>query len=594
MNLKNKQAFSLLEILISLAILAIFVVGIYGGFNLVLKIVMQSRIKIIESGILNEQIEIIRNMSFYDVGIINGSPSGLLVRNSNLNRNGIDFVITRTIRNIDDPYDSTIDGDPKDLTPADYKLVDLEITCGSACGQKNPLKMISFVAPKFLEGDPTRGALFIQVFDANVLPVQGAEVHIVATSTSSTLDMIDTTDNDGMLRLVDLEQGIFAYNVTVSKDGYTTDRTFRADEIENPTKPPLSVEAQGVTSVSFSIDKVASLDINTINSVCAPVSNVNLTVLGTKLLGIEPNIFKINQNIITNVSGNYLLENLEWDAYGLKTADYDLLGTIPALPVNLLPSINQNVKLILGTNTANSLLISVQDSITNQPISNASVRLSATGYNQNKLTGVGFIRQTDWSGGNGQLIFENENKYWSDDLGIDVLETSGDIKLKKIGENYVSNGQLESSVFDLGTNVNFVNLVWEPLGQPLEVGENSVQFQIATSNTSSPATWEYSGYDGTSSTYYNTENVGINSVHNGNRFLRYKLFLKTDSVSSTPIVSDVLVTYITSCTPPGQVYFANLLNQEYSVEVSASGYQTKNTSVTASGDLIFGINLVSE
>jgi hypothetical protein len=518
----------------------------------------------------------------------------LLDRVVSINRNGIDFSITRTIRNIDDPFDGTIDGDPKDLTPADYKVVEIEVSCGDSCKQKNPLKMVTTVAPKFLEGDPSKGALFVQVFDSNVAPVQGANIHVVATSTSSTLDMVDTTDKDGMLRLLDLDSGIFAYNITVTKDGFTTDKTFRTDEIENPIKPPLSVEAQNVTNISFSIDSVSTLDIETLNNACSIIGSVPINVFGTKLLGIDPDIFKVNENITTNLGGEYLLENLEWDSYGIKVSNYDLIGTIPSLPIGLLAGVSQNVKLILGSDTSNSLLVSVQDSITNQPISNASVTLSAEGYSQNKITGVGFIRQTDWSGGSGQNIFENETKYWADDLGIDVLSSAGDIKLKKSGENYMTSGVLESSVFDLGMEVNFVNLIWEPLGQSLDVGTNSVRFQIATSNTSTPESWEYLGYDGTSSTYYNIENISINEIHNAKRYLRYKLFLSTDFVSSTPVVSDVLITYITSCTPPGQVYFSNLLNQEYTVEVSANGYQTKNTSVVVGGDIVFGINLASE
>ncbi|MFA5211593.1 MAG: carboxypeptidase-like regulatory domain-containing protein [Patescibacteria group bacterium] len=592
---KNKKAFSLLEILISIAILSILALGIYAGINLVLKIVFQSRIKIIENGILNEQVEIIRNMSFYDVGIINSSPVGLLERNVVVNRNGIDFNITRTIRNIDDEYDGTIDGEPQDLTPADYKIVEIEITCGEACGQKNPLNFVTYISPKFLEGNPNNGALFIKVFDADAAPVQGAEVHIVATSTSSTLDMIDTTDNEGMLKLVDLEAAFEAYNITVSKTGFTVDKTFTTSEIENPIKPPVSVEAQNVTTISFSIDEVSSVNLNSLNSYCSVLPSVPINIFGTKLLGINPDYFKLNENIVTNGGGNYYLNNLEWDSYGLKIDNYDLIGTIPSLPIKLLPGATQDVKLILAANSGDSILVNVQDSITNQPISNATVTISGNGLNKSKVTGVGFVRQSDWSGGDGQENFLTENKFWSVDTGIDYLSSLGDLKLNKAGENYLTNGILESSIFDLGVEVNFVNFIWEPLGQPDEVGQDSVKFQLATNNTSTPEVWNYFGPDGTENTFYDSSNISINSIHNGDRFARYKIFLSTDSVSSTPTVSDISLTYITSCTPPGQAYFGSLTNSSvYTIEVSAEGYQTKTETVTANGDIVFEINLSAE
>mgnify|MGYP000032385738 FL=1 len=264
MFIKNKKAFSLLEAVISIAIFLLFALGIYGGTQLVFKIVYSSRIRILETGILNEQVELVRNLSFYDVGVINGSPSGVLDRNVTTTRNGVDFLVTRTVRNIDDTYDGTVGGVPQDLAPADYKLVDISVIC-ARCDQREPLSMQTYVAPKFLEGDPTHGALFIEVFDANAQAVQSASVHILSTSTDPTYDFTDTTDNDGMLRLVDMAEGFGTYNITISKDGYTSDGTLSITEsIPNPTKPTASVIAQGVTEVSFSIDLISSISIETI------------------------------------------------------------------------------------------------------------------------------------------------------------------------------------------------------------------------------------------------------------------------------------------------------------------------------------------
>ncbi|MFH1947310.1 MAG: prepilin-type N-terminal cleavage/methylation domain-containing protein [Candidatus Magasanikbacteria bacterium] len=589
---KSGAGFSLIEVMVGVAIFVIFAVGVYSGIQFVFKVVYQSRLRIVETAILNEQIEIIRNMSFYDVGIINGSPAGVLEHIVTTTQNNINFTITRTIRNIDDPYDGTIGGDPNDTTPADYKLVEVEIICDT-CGQNTSLTMNTHVAPKFLEGDPTHGALFIEVFDANGEPVQGANVHVVSTSTDPTIDLVDTTDNDGMLRLLDLGEGLSAYQITVTKAGFTSDQNMAPTEIvTSPVKPLASVVAQDVTEVSFSIDDVATMEVNTINELCLVLPNVPIHISGSKLLGTDP-VLKISDDIITDGTGNYIFNNMEWDNYVFQSSNYDFIGSIPTLPTSLLPGANQFIQLILGINTVNSLLVNVLDSITGQPISNASIHVSGGVLDETKITGVGFVRQTDWSGGPGQYLFSNNTEFWADDGKIENIDPSGDIKLKIVGENYVSSGVLESSIFDLGTSVNFVNLIWEPISQPIETGSTPVRFQLATSNTTTPEIWDYLGPDGTTDTYYDNGNSDIADVQNNSQYLRYKIFLMTDSATTTPTVSDVSISYTTSCTPPGQSYFGDLENIEYTVEVTRDGYQTKTETITVDGDMIFSVEMVA-
>ena len=593
---KNKKGFTLIETLVGMAVFVLFASGIYGGIQFVFKVVFQSRLRILETAVLNEQIEIVRNMSFFDVGIINGSPSGLLERTVTSTKNGTNFLITRTIRNIDDEYDGLVGGEPNDSSPADYKMVEIEIICTTPCTQRNTLSAVTHISPKLLEGDPTHGALFIEVFDANAEPVQGASVHVVATSTDPTLDMVDTTDNDGMLRLVDLGEGMDAYSITVSKTGFTSDQTIITGvNNSNPTKQPASVQAQNVTEVSFSIDEISTINLETINQYCSVVGGVPINILGTYLIGTEPDVLLVEESVNTDASGNYSWSNLHWDSYGLRITGYDLFGSIPGPPISLLPGVSQDVQMVLVANSGNSMVVHVQDSVTNGSLSNAFVRVYGDGYDQTKNTGVGFVRQTDWSGGSGQLEILDESKYWSDDGKVDVSDPGGDIKLSKLGETYVSSGHLESSIFDLGTAVNFVNINWEPLAQPIETGSTPVRWQIATSNTTTPESWDYFGPDGTADSYYLPDSLSVSDVHDGGQYLRYKVNLSTDTNTTTPTVSDVTFSYTTSCTPPGQSYFGGLTTDgEYNVEVSRTGYQNYSGSITASGDLIFNVEMVTE
>ncbi len=590
MLVTNKKGFSLLEAVIAVAIFGLFVIGIYGGIQMVFKIVYQSRVRIVETALLNEEIETVRNLSFYDVGIVNGSPAGLLEYSATTTRNGMDFIITRTVRNIDDPYDGTIDGTPQDTAPADYKLVDISVQC-SNCQQESALSMRTYVAPKFLEGDPTHGALFIEVFDANADPVQGASVRIVSTSTDPTYDFTDTTDNDGMLRIVDLAEGIGQYSITVTKDGYTTDATmFPTAEVLNPTKPPASVVAQDVTEISFSIDQVSQFDISTINSLCSVVGSVPFTIRGTKLLGTEPDVYLVDDSYTTDASGSYTLSDMRWDSYGFLVSGYDLIGTIPDVPFSLNPNTTQPIQLVIGTNTANSLLVMVTDN--GQPVPSANVTVTSTSFSTSDLSGVGSVVQTDWSGGSGQDMFTDETRF-SSSFGVDVLSNPGDVTLIDLGSSYTASGEVESSIIDLGITPSYVSLEWSSLAQPAETGSDSVRFQIATSASSTAGTWDYLGPDGTSATYYTSDSQVIAAVHDGDQYVRYKLYLQTADTDYTPTISDVSLTYTNSCTPPGQAYFGGLSADTYTVTISATGYQPYTTDVAVDGDSVLTVELNS-
>lgn len=592
---KYQKGITLIEIILGIGIFLLFAVGIFSGIQFIYTTVYQSRIRIIETAILNGQIELVRNMPFHDVGIINGVPAGLLEPTTSTTRNGVTYDITRTVRNIDDPYDGTIGGIPNDISPADYKLVEISVNCES-CRQRVPLTMTTYLAPKYLEGNPNNGALFIQVFDAQALPVVGATVDVDAVVGTTTVDITDTTGNDGFLRIFDLPAGVAAYEIVVTKAGYTTDRTSSSTiALPNPTKPHATVVAQDVTEISLSIDRESQIAMTTQSIFCTPQGSVQVNRFGTKLLGTSPDTLKVNDTVITDGTGAHTYTNVVWDSYGFKVTGYDVLGTLPALPLSVLPNTLDNIDLIVGPETGDSLIVHVYDSVTGEPISDAGVQLTADGgFDQSSQTGIGYIRQTDWSGGSGQEILVDDTRYYSDDSNVDVLTTPGNVVLYSLGPNYAASGELTSSIYDLGTNVNFLYLDWAPIGQPAAAGADALRVQVATSASSTPASWDFIGPDGTNSSYYDQDNFDIHSSHDNDRYFRYKLYLQTASSTITPALSDLTMTYTTACTPPGQVFFGGLTDgQEYTVLVTKDGYTSSSQSVVVSGDIIFGVSLTS-
>jgi hypothetical protein len=318
-----------------------------------------------------------------------------------------------------------------------------------------------------------------------------------------------------------------------------------------------------------------------VTDTCSSTPSINFSLSGSKLIG-TPNVLKYSASHVTNGAGEKVVSGLEWDTYNLNFTDgaYDLAGTIPLLPLVLNPNTSQDFKLIVAPKNPKSLLVTVKDASTQLPLPDATVRLEKTGYDTTLTTGRGFIRQTDWSGGAGQADFTDPVRYFGSDGNIEINDPAGEFHLRKIFDEYESSGYLVSSTFDTGSVGNFHQILWSPQDQPPNTGTNSVRFQIATNNDKT--TLNFLGPDGTANTYYTLADQNINSLHDGDRYFRYKAFLQTASTTWTPTVSDISFTFTSSCVPPGQVSFTGLNTGDYTLTISKNGYQQYTDTVNIS------------
>jgi len=580
--------FTLVEVLVATFIFLIIATGIYQGFTSVLGVIRVAKLKTIGVLLANEQIELLHNLAYADVGVSGAIPNGAIPFSKDFSRGGHTFTVETVIRNIDDPFDGLIGEVPNDLAPADYKLAAIEISC-STCISFPPLSFTTTIAPKHLEITSGNGALFVEALDANGLPVQGAQVVVSNPSALPPIAINDVTNVNGILQLVDVPPGVEAYEISVGKSGYSEAETHAIGEPGNPNpiKPHATVALGMVTEVSFAIDRISTLFITTQTNTCAPVGSIGLNLRGSKLIGASPDVYKYEEDHMTNGSGNYTNPALEWDDYLLRmtSASYDISGTAPLLTFSVTPASTQDVLLIMEPNNPDALLVSVKDAGTGLPVSDATVTLSATStsYNETLVTSRGHLRQTDWSGGGGQSDFIDETRYLSSDGNIDINSPVGEIKLVKIFDNYVAGGELISSSFNTGaTTTTFYEINWEPGAQPPDTGALSVRFQIATNNDNT--TWNFKGPDGTNGTYYTFADKNIHSSESNHQYIRYKALLGTASTTYTPSISDVAVTFGSSCIPFGQAFFNGLSADVYTLTVSHSSYQSFTGDITISDD----------
>ena len=566
--IRNKRrGTSFIDIVISLAIIASLFWGIYLIYFALIDSVTNIEARTAATELVNQQIEALRGLPYGSVGTVGGLPAGVIQPVQSASIGSYSFVIDTTVRNIDDPFDGTASGNPApvDTAPADYKLVELDVSC-PACSHFIPLSFSTTIAPANLETASSSGSLFVNVFDANGNGVPAATVAVTNSAVSPAINLTDTTNASGVLELVGVPTSTQSYHIVVSDPGYSSDQTYPLGGAGNPNplKPDATVAASAVTGVSFAIDRLSGLSLETSDAFCAPAAAVPFTVAGTKLIGTNPDVLKFSTSSATDANGTASM-SLEWDTYSfaLGTSSYDLFGTIPLSPVIVNPSSSVDFRFITGSATPDALLTTVTDAATGAAIPGASVALSGAG-NATLTTNHTAIVNTDWSLGN-----------FYDESGVDTGSIPGSVLLLVNASGTYdtsSPGWLISKTIDTGSSTtNYYSFDWNAIVNP---GTENVEFQLAANNDN--ATWNFEGPSGPGSYY--TASSSIASV--AGRYIRYKMFLSTTDPNATPKVDEVSFDLASACTPPGQVLFQGLGAGTYDIDITAPNYIEATSSVT--------------
>lgn len=389
---------SLGQILISILIATtVFLILTHALFTLIassFNLVSFNRARITARHLAQEKIELIRNLPYNNIGSEGGIPSGILLHEENLVRNGLNYLVKTDVIYIDDPFDSLA---PDDTSPEDYKRARVEISWqGLATSRYNPIVLITDISPQVtqnLEG----GTLRILVFNANGQPVSQAQVTIIADDITPPVNVTQLTDSGGQIILPGATPCVACYKITVTKVGFSTDRTYASSEVTNPLKPHMSVFEDDVTQVSFAIDLLGGMIINSVDSRengFVSKGNVPVRLRGSKIIGTDAfaqPVYKYNHNLTTDSSGNLSLNSMEWDVYHVLTpliTSYDISGTSPLLPLNLTPGGSLNFTLAVSPHTNHSFFLIVKDPSQNL-IASASAKLNnGVGFEETKTTGI--------------------------------------------------------------------------------------------------------------------------------------------------------------------------------------------------------------
>lgn len=558
----SRRGFSLIDLILAIGIIAVLFGGIFLVYFSIVDTAVNYELRRAASNVLNQKVELVRNLSYEQVGVIGGIPSGILEQSEQVSWDGAEFIVQTAVRNVDDPFDGTAGGSPGDTAPADYKLVEFSVTCPT-CPRFTPVSITTTVAPQGLESASQNGSLFISVFDANGQPVPSAEVTITNSAVSPAINFSDITGINGLLQLVDVPTSTQAYHVTVTKAGYSSEGTYPvgAPGNPNPVKPHATVGSQAVTVLSFAIDRVGSVEVASSGYRCEAVASQPFTLAGTKLVGTAPDVLKYTFSGSTAAGGETTVSGVEWDAYtATYTGSMDLAGMVPLSPFALAPDEDQPFRFVLAPSGAPSLLVTAVDAVTGSPVA-ASFTLNGPGASDPAgVAGAAVHAESDWS---------NPASYAS----LSGTETSsGEIRMSPAGGPYATSSvaTLESATLDLGgTPAGATFFDWDASG--------SVRFQVAGSDDG--GSWSFVGPDGSGSSYF-TSPAAVAGSAAGKRYVRYRAYLETADEFTTPAVSEVRLTFAGPCVPPGQRLFQNLAAGSYTVDAAAGGYSAASATTT--------------
>lgn len=592
-TVNTQQGVTLVETLVATAVFAMIAVILYAVWSGMFTFVRSIRTKTILTEIVSQRIEFIRNLPYSDVGTVHGIPSGVIPQVEIISRNGVAYELATTVRSIDHIADGTLGGTPNDLSPADNKLVQIVATC-TGCITPSAVTYTSLVAPKNLETENGNGALVIKAINASGMPIAGATVVITNTSLTPTVSITDVTDADGVLTIVDAPPSTQQYKIVVTKDGYSTEQTypFGAVENPNPTKPHLTVIASSISQDTFAIDQLSSVTFSATSLQCEPVVGVGLNLTGTKLIG-APSLIKNTISLTTGTDGSVTNSALDWDTYAVSVVDavHQLIGLSPAGSLVVSPGSAQNVTALLSSGAINTLGVGVTDG-GGAPIADATVVLSRSGFSQSQSTGMRYSTHTDWSTGPGQVMVGDPAGFYSADAGMEYELVPGELQLRKIdATTYAPSGELVSSTIDLGVGASAGELTWLPSSQPAQSGTTPVRFQIAGSTDGQ--TWNFIGPDGTGDTFYTSTTIPLTQIASM-RYMRYKVILSTEDITSTPRISEVSIRYTNACIQPGHTLFEYVPDGLYTVTITKNGFATTTKSITIPSTTYEALTLIAQ
>jgi len=401
----KRGGFTIIETVLSIGIFSLITLTFYAAYVVTMNGIIHSRIEAQASALLNEKLEIMRNLPYDEVALQGGFFGGSIPPNEIVTIGGRSFYIKTDIRYFDDSEDGTEDGSPDDTIPTDYKRVEITAKWGEQTDKETIVMYARFVPPG-IETDKGGGTLSINVIDYAGQPVTDVSLTLYNDQVSPVINYSTTTDeHTGNLLLPGTPQSDY-YEITLSKSGHKTVTTFPSiaqGGTYEPEDPHVSVVDDVLNQWSFEMNLESDMDIHIQDGVGADLENIEFHLVGGRQLDdgvLGPTTFTHNQDHTSDSSGLVELDNIHGGAYTFSLdaseTEYTFWKLTPEVDdieksvYSLSYGTDEVVDAILLEKTLDSVLVSVQDDSTADFIESASVQLKhdVLGYDTTLMTDI--------------------------------------------------------------------------------------------------------------------------------------------------------------------------------------------------------------
>ncbi len=257
---KSLTGFTLMEVLIGSFLMLVVFLSIFISYQLGSKLIAQSKNRVAATSIAAGELEQIRNLDYSDVGTNESGcyPCGVLDAVKTKTMNGLDYTVETNVEYIIDPADGV--SEPQDSCINDYKKAKVKVSWSGVL--QGEIIMVSTITPATLaeECSETGGVLLVSVFDPFGVMVGAPLIEVKDPSTDQ---VITTAVPETGQHYFSLPQA--TYKLVISKEGFTTERTYGIGEIAAPDNPHVIVLEGGFVEKSFSIGRVSSFSIDTMS-----------------------------------------------------------------------------------------------------------------------------------------------------------------------------------------------------------------------------------------------------------------------------------------------------------------------------------------
>ncbi len=252
---------TLIDVVVGTALMLVTFLALFGILRASLILSSFSKAEAGATAIAQVQMEYLRGLSYSALGTVGGIPAGNVTEYVTTTEDGITYTTHTFIVYIDDPADGLGAADTNGIT-TDYKRANVTVSY-TLSGQTRSVTLVSNFSPPGIETTTNGGTLQINAVTATGAPLAGATVAVTDAATIPAINLTAFSNASGTVSFPGAATSS-AYQITVSKLGYSTAQTYARDaNNQNPTPGYLTVVQNQTTTGTFAIDQLATLTVNT-------------------------------------------------------------------------------------------------------------------------------------------------------------------------------------------------------------------------------------------------------------------------------------------------------------------------------------------